>query len=720
MNASSFLNYSLLFISLSLSCFVALNSLDNHLFLDPPNAYGQFLSPYDDKSPAFLDSYWTDNPSAHPSSSDLTNPVRIEVGPGDGPSKLAVILVNTGRSDITGLKGFLGLPPEFRSIKGENNVTHEDTSVASYNAVVKPGETFPLFFTVNVLKNATVGSYVSNLNLLYSKVQETGQISSAMDIPFRVTGKVILDTASITQNLTTGFPNKITIAIKNKGSADASGAVASITNLSGGALTNMDSANSGEENAGVTNNNGNNPKSNDTQSENKSNSSAKLEPSNKQGSNDTGNGNPDLATLQATTFDLGTIHANSLATINPIIYVDYGAGGTIQTVNLQITYNDAYGNRKSQDASIGLIVSPNAPESILSVLPKKPTSETDEDGDDKNIVEANNDNDNKSIIIKSGKIENIRFAVHNNGNEALKDAVVSLSSPSDSVKILGSSRWTFPLFPPNADRELSVLVFASEDMINKPVTFTLDADYVLGGKTRTDSINLGAYIEGQVRVTTYDVSVNEIGGVPNLGGNLLNEGNTMAFFTRVQIVNPNLSDDVPKYSSERMLSSPSPPLEKQVSSQAQMGKSKWQLISNVPPSQYLGDLTENSPLPFSIPINITKNTPGGAYPVSIKVSYQDNLRNAHELILNQTVNYEPAVKDSVNKNQSIFGIDKMVILPVASLAIALIVILVFLLRRRRRRSRRRKDGLFQDAGNSTTGKEDISLLDDGDGVDSAQ
>jgi hypothetical protein len=423
-----------------------------------------------------------------------------------------------------------------------------------------------------------------------------------------------------------------------------------------------------------------------------------------------------LATLQATTFDLGTIRANSLATINPIIYVDYGAGGTIQTVNLQITYNDAYGNRKTQDASIGLIVSPNAPESHLSVLPKKPISEADEGGNDKSIIEANNDNENKSIIIKSGKIENIRFAVHNNGNEALKDAVVSLSSPSDSVKILGSSRWTFPLFPPNADRELSVLVFASEDMINKPVTFTLDADYVLGGKTRTDSINLGAYIEGQVRVTIYDVSVNEIGGVLNLGGSLLNEGNTMAFFTRVQIVNPNLSGDVPKYPSEKMLSSPPSPLEKQVSSQAKMGKSKGHLISSVPPSQYLGDLTENSPLPFSIPINITKNTPGGAYPVSIKVSYQDNLRNAHELILNQTVNYEPFVLDSANKNQSIFGIDKMVILTVASLAIALIAILLFLLRMRR--SRRRKDGLSQDAGNSTTGKEDISLLDDDDGVDS--
>jgi hypothetical protein len=250
-------------------------------------------------------------------------------------------------------------------------------------------------------------------------------------------------------------------------------------------------------------------------------------------------------------------------------------------------------------------------------------------------------------------------------------------------------------------------------MINKPVTFTLDADYVLGGKARTDSINLGAYIEGQVRVTSYDISVNEIGGVPNLGGNLLNEGNTMAFFTRVQIVNPDLSDGVSEYSSDGIPLSPSPSLEKQVSSQSQIDGSKRQLISNVPPSQYLGDLTENSPLPFSIPINITKNMPEGTYPVSIKVSYKDNLRNAHELILNQTVNYKPTVQGSVNKNQSIFGIDMMVILFVAPLTIALMVLLMFLLRRRGKRRRRNKDMLPQGAGSSsTTGKEDISLLDD--------
>ena len=122
------------------------------------------------------------------------------------------------------------------------------------------------------------------------------------------------------------------MTIKNKGSADASGAVASITNLSGGAITNIDSVKSGEENAGINDKNGNNSKFNGAQLENKNNSNTKLESSNKRGINDTSNGNPGSTTLQATTFDMGTIHANSLTTINPMIYVDYSAGGTIPNI----------------------------------------------------------------------------------------------------------------------------------------------------------------------------------------------------------------------------------------------------------------------------------------------------------------------------------------------------------------------------------------------------
>src|SRR5713226_4935537 len=43
------------------------------------------------RGPVFLDSYWTDQSV---SSTTTGNPVKKEVGPGEGPSTLAVVLVN--------------------------------------------------------------------------------------------------------------------------------------------------------------------------------------------------------------------------------------------------------------------------------------------------------------------------------------------------------------------------------------------------------------------------------------------------------------------------------------------------------------------------------------------------------------------------------------------------------------------------------------------------
>ena len=51
-----------------------------------------------DKSPGFLDAYWTNYLSSASSTSNNNNSVKKEVGPGDGASTLAVVLVNRGRS----------------------------------------------------------------------------------------------------------------------------------------------------------------------------------------------------------------------------------------------------------------------------------------------------------------------------------------------------------------------------------------------------------------------------------------------------------------------------------------------------------------------------------------------------------------------------------------------------------------------------------------------
>ena len=145
-----------------------------------------------DKDPAFLDAYWTDNVRSASTAVAINNSIKKEVGPGEGASTLAVVLVNKGRSDITAVTGYLTLPSEFKPNEGQRN----STAVASFDSIVKPGESFTLYFDVYILKQAKAGSYSALLKVKYSKILEVGEIIATLNIPFRLPGKVILDTLS--------------------------------------------------------------------------------------------------------------------------------------------------------------------------------------------------------------------------------------------------------------------------------------------------------------------------------------------------------------------------------------------------------------------------------------------------------------------------------------------------------------------------------------------
>ena len=73
----------------------------------------------------FVDAYWAENiPSSNSNSSSSgtrTAPasevqIQREVGPGEGPAILAVVLTNTAFSDITGITGYLTLPDGFSTL----------------------------------------------------------------------------------------------------------------------------------------------------------------------------------------------------------------------------------------------------------------------------------------------------------------------------------------------------------------------------------------------------------------------------------------------------------------------------------------------------------------------------------------------------------------------------------------------------------------------------
>src|SRR5918994_450054 len=581
-----------------------------------------------DRAPSFLEAYWTED--SFSTSTSTANNSKKEIGPGEGTSTLAIVFVNRGRSDITGVTGYLTLPPGFRAIEGENNVTSPHVAVASYDSIVKAGDTFTMHFTMYVLPQAKVGPYTGDLRLSYSKILEAGQISASMMIPFRLTGKVILDTTLLSQNLTAGYPNPLRILITNDGTANATGAIVTVVGVSGGTIAANSTSNSNSVNGSST------------------------------------------TTINSESFNIGTIPAGSSASIAPIVYPDYSSGGTIQTLDLEIAYNSAYGIRTDSEYSIGMIVAPNPPESVLSINPGiiSTTSSDQEDIANDNVNKAEEEIDENPIKLTAGRIENLRLSITNNGSLPLTDIVFSLSSGTNSVKILGDSRWRVDYMAPQSNFPMSTTVYAADEVINTPTEFIINAEYIERGQSKTDTLNIGAYVDGQIGIRTYDLDINYVGGAPNLVGNLLNEGNTVALFTTIELFNPAGKTD---------------------SSQSNMNKS---LVTGQSQQQYIGDLSENSPLPFSIPLDLDSDLPAGNYPINLNVTYSDNLRMVHELLLNDTVVYEGQVSASNNNDSNsdafTFANGFSGIFPMVIIIIIVIIVVLFLIRRRNKRKKEEK------------------------------
>lgn len=586
------------------------------------------ISVQTDRVPSFLEAYWTEDSIS--TSTSTTNNSKKEIGPGEGTSTLAIVFVNRGRTDITGVTGYLTLPPGFRAIEGENNVTSPNVAVASYDSIIKAGDTFTMYFTMEVLPQAKVGPYTGDLTLSYSKILEIGQISAKMMIPFRLTGKVILDTTLLNQNLTAGYPNPLQILVTNHGTANATGAIVTVVGVSGGTTAANSTSNGSSVNGSTT------------------------------------------TTVDSESFNIGNIQAGSSVLITPIIYPEYSSGGTIQTLDLEIAYNNAYGIRTDSDYSKGMIVAPNPPESVLSINPEIiSTTSSSRDyaaNDNKSNVNGSEDEINENPIkLTAGRLENLRFSITNNGSLPLTDVVFSLSSGTNSVKILGDSRWRVDYMAPQSNFPMSTTVYAAEDVINNPTEFEVNAEYIERGQSKTDTLNIGAYVDGQIRIRTYDLDINYVGGAPNLVGNLLNEGNTVALFTTIELVNPAANAE---------------------SSQGNLNKS---LVTGPSQQQYLGDLSENSPLPFSIPLSIDSDLPASDYPVSLNVTYSDNLRMVHELLLNDTVVYEgqPSTSSNNDGNNGAFTFVNGFsgIFPIVIIIIIVIIVGLLLIRRRNKRKR---------------------------------
>ena len=540
--------------------------------------------------PVFLDAFWTDRTTAPPAGTPLS---KVEVAPGDGSSVLAVTLVNRGFSDITSVTGTLSLPSGFTSSSRSNQ------AVATYNGIVTAGNTFTLFFQVNVSNNAPIQDYSANLKVEYSRILEAGMPRTAdVSVPFKLTGKVILD-ASSEGGVAPGTSGKAAIKITNTGSAPATGVVVTVPGSSG------------------------------------------VNPTTQQAS---------LVAVGQKSFEIGTIAPGNSATIEPVLYASNSAGETLQTIPLQIEYGNTYGEKKNSTVPVGLIVLPTSASSPLSVTPVG----------------------NSSIIMTAGKITDLKVSLANNGDQQLSDVVASISSTAEQIKILGKTSWTVGDLAPGASQEISTQVFSSTDMIGKAATFTLTVQRISAGQPEIETFDVGTYVDGEISVKAYEIGITYIGGVPNITGNLLNEGNVLALFTTVEVTGAE------------------------------------GLVNSLPPQQYLGDLTENSPLPFSIPIDVSSNTGAGTYPVELRVQYKDSLREQHTLDIKANVNFVPEAP-AENTEQTQAAGSMMMIGVIAGIIAAAVIAVVAI--RMRKKSKLKRTLQFSKQNGDNKGDDIESVLD---------
>lgn len=663
---------------------------------------------------AFIDSFFTDQTaqgsviastsSDSSATQDIPPVTKQEVGPGEGDSILAIVLINRGFSDVTSLRASLDFPSGFSSNVTPKNID-DDTSLASYNGLVKAGQTFTLYFPVNISKDTQVGKeYTASLNIDYFNVAEKDEENMrdrTIKIPFMLSGKVILDTISFTStesstsvnqtfpdknsiipnvvSLIPGEPNFVQTLVKNEGSAAATGVIVEVSSR------NQQDQFDNDNFIPTSSNNGNSSSTTVQQST--------VIP---------------LISAGTTTFNVGTILAGESIQINPVIFASNSVGSILENIDLRISYNNAYGYKKTLDKSMGVHILPSSPQSGLTLSSSFTTSKTTsntpalsdnfQNNGEYGLISADNQgtkrqnltypisqvseftsddnspmlNDvqnnstssidtsldttsNKNTIsLIAGRVDELRFNITNTNNNPIIDAVVSLDSESSSIKIIGDSKWNLNKIDPLTTEQFQTRVFASKSLINSPVSFKVSIQYLDNNEAKSDSFNLGANVIGDITVNINDLAINYIGGNPNLVGNILNKGNTLALFTTIEILSSSSSSA--NQSQEEI----------PTSTQTLATKSILMPASSFP--QYLGDLEENSPLPFSIPLAMNNNTPSGIYPVSLKVTYSDDLRNSYTIINNGTVEFISPVT-TTNKGQGFLGnYDSLLILIILTIA----------------------------------------------------
>ena len=504
---------------------------------------------------------------------DVLNPNELIVGPGEGQSTLAVVFSNRSPSELYAVTGYLRLPTGF-----EPGGTSADPEAKSYfsNTISKN--------TANISQASYFGKLVEGeVFTIYFDINITdnakvgsylGQVILDYSIPTYVRSckSALLDVPFI-------LPGKIILDL----TTDNKPLTPKAANTVDFIISNKGSSPATGAVLTILNIGDDSSRS----SRDSSSSAVTLQ-----------SAETELVNLGNNTFNIGTIPANGSTRFSTEIFPEASSGSTVQNISMQIVYGNSYGYKQTELLTTGLVVAPKPSESPI-------------------IVSV--DTQHEQPVVTAGTVENIKFEITNSGNKDISDLLVTLSGETTEMKIMGKSKWVISHLSPGETSDIFTDVFASTSLINNPSSFNLDLNYISDGEATVEASNVGVFVAGKIDLELYDLQVNNVGGSLYLVGSILNQGSTTGKFANIELLS---YPDVSKTNNSTQMEGTNPPTP---------NGSK----ASVSP-QYLGDLTDDSSIPFSIPLPFS-SIPPGEYPFSFKLTYADDLRNFHEIVFDETV-----------------------------------------------------------------------------------
>ncbi len=363
-------------------------------------------------------------------------------------------------------------------------------------------------------------------------------------------------------------------------------------------------------------------------------------------------GQSQIVSVGSKIWNLGVIKPHSKVTIDPILYVNPTLANTRQNLQVEIDYFDAYGQKQTVTIPVSFVVAGTTSESIdFRVNTDKPVIPT---------------------ITQSP----LKVSIYNDGVEPASSVEVTVSTPitatvalnqqvpeasKSPIMVLGGDGYTkIDTIKPGEKADINVTLFASQEAVNTAYQLPVTISYLdQNGGSKLIQRFVSVYVQGTIKLHLYDLGITYIGNQPNLSGYLLNEGTNTALFTTVQLMGGQNLTNPSQRGHQGFQRTALEQAQGQEQAQNQTQTQNQTPIRQAGGSQYLGDLTANSPLPFNIPIRLADGVNAGRYPVTIRVAYSDDLRAPFENEINGMVPYAPQVTQGHGTHGSSFDLTSL-------------------------------------------------------------